>query len=833
VSSGIAIVRAPLMFASSGIAIVRAPLMFASSGIAIVRAPLTFVSSGIAIVRAPLTFASSGIAIVRAPAFGGALEGMVASSVHAMMRTLAVSACSALVLAGLLSCGTRRDPVDLLGAGDRLVEAEAAGAGRDAVLEAAAQGLRVNDVLRRGFPAGPPGRLVFTLDVPRDARLRLACAIDPRFHDRPGIEFFVKSRGADGRESILWSRVLDPIARPADRRWVEDEVDLTKVAGSGKTLVLETRGYEETGDPERAWWGTPAVVTPGRPAPLVIVYLVDTLRADHTGVYGYERDTTPALDAFARDGIVFEEAIAHASWTKPSVASILTSLLPGQHRAVQLRDALDPSNVTIARRLDERGWATGAAIANSVIYLADSAFDPGFDYFAGLHGEEDRPSKLVDAVAVVDAALGWLRAREGLPTFLYVHTMDPHVPYMPPPPFDTMFEPHPTPGHPAADPRTDYHEPLDRDRMVAQYDGEIAYGDREFGRFVGELRAAGRYDDALIIFVADHGEEFLDHGLWLHGRSVFDELVRVPLVVKLPGNAHAGRRVATQVQGVDIVPTILRAMGIEIPEGLMGRPLQEAITQSPAERPALSEISHRGFVAHGVRTERDKYIRRFSPDEDELYFDLRADPKEQHSVLDQHEERARFLEARAVEAMAPNPFRYVVEVTGGGSFELHLETRGWIEQVETDGLGAADVSTLGGNGRWLDLGVQPAGGAPRTVSFTVRPIGAPVTLSGTAGGRPLRPRDVAVAGSGFHPPRLPWHLPDIDADAEGRAGRNLFSPPPPSAKGVRVWLTPPAGGLMELDDATREQLRALGYLEPEPGGSAGDEAGAEHAPGPE
>ena len=732
-----------------------------------------------------------------------------------MTKTLTVRAGIGLLALGLAACRPGALPVDLLGAGDRLVEADAAGAGREAVLAAASRGLRIGDVLRRGLPAGPPGRLVFALDVPRDGRLAFACGIDPRFHDRPGVEFFVKARAGDGRETIVWSRVLDPIAREADRGWVESEVDLASYAGADRQLVLETRGYEETGDPERAWWGTPAVIRPGARAPLVVLYLVDTLRADHTGVYGYERATTPALDALAKDAVVFEQAVVHSSWTKPSVASILTSLLPGQHRAVQLRDPLDASHVTLAQRLDERGWATGAAIANSVIYGAESAFDRGFDLFAGLHGEDDRRSKLVDADVVTGAALGWLRSRAGLPTFLYVHTMDPHVPYMPPPPYDRMFEPHPAEGHPAADPRTDYLEPLDRERMIAQYDGEIAYGDRELGRFLDELRSAGLYDGALVVFVADHGEEFLDHGRWLHGRSVFDELIRVPLLVKLPGGRAAGRRVDGQVQAVDIVPTILEELGIPQPPGVAGVPLQRAIAGESVERTALAEISHRGFVAHGVRTGRDKYVRRFSPDDDELYFDLVRDPAEQTNLAGTHPERVRDLQARVEAAMSPNPFRYVVELAGSGAYELRLETGGWLEDVRAVGLGADERSALGGNGRRLDVAARPRPGKPRTVSFTVRPIGAPVTLSGRADGRPLRPADVVVAEAGRHPPALPWRLPDIESDAEREVGTNLFAPPREGLRGVRVWLSlPPEAELMELDEATREQLRALGYLGP-------------------
>jgi arylsulfatase A-like enzyme len=725
-----------------------------------------------------------------------------------MRPFLPLAATAAFLLAG---CGGPPPGIDLLGAGERLVEVRAASASREDVLAAGARGLRLNDVVRRGFPAGPPGRLRFALDVPKGARLRLACAIDPRFHDRPGVEFVVKL-GRDGKEEIAWSQVLDPIARPEHRAWVESDVDLARWAGPGRELVLETRGYEEKGDAERAWWGAPALSTGAR-AKLVIVYLVDTLRADHTGVYGYARNTTPELDAFARDAVVFDAAVVHASWTKPSVASILTSRLPGQHRAVQLRDPLDPANVTLAQRLDERGWATGAAIANSVIYGAESEFDRGFDVFAGLHGEDDRRSKLVGADVVVDAALAFVRSRRGLPTFQYVHTMDPHVPYEPPPPFDRMFEPHPTPEHPARDPRTDFKEPLDRERMIAQYDGDVAFGDREFGRFVEELKAAGLYEEALVVFLSDHGEEFLDHGGWLHGRTLFDELIRVPLVVKFPGNRGAGTRVAEQVQGVDVVPTVLEAMGVPLPGDLEGQPLQRALPGDAKPRPALAEISHRGFVAHGVRTEGDKFIRRFSPQDDELLFDLRKDPGETSSIAASNPQRVRFLQAQAEAGMAPNPFRYVLQLAGSGRFALRLETRGWLEGVEATGLGPRERQTLGGNGRWLDLVLQPRPGAPREIGFTVRPVGAPVHLSGTIDGRPLRGTDVAVGEGSFHPPELPFRLPDIESETDQDRGINLFAPPRKEAPGVRLWLAlPPGRSIQELDSESRERLRALGYV---------------------
>jgi arylsulfatase A-like enzyme len=512
--------------------------------------------------------------------------------------------------------------------------------------------------------------------------------------------------------------------------------------------------------------------------------------------------------------VVFEAAIVHASWTKPSVASLFTSTLPGRHRAVQLRDRLDPGLVTLAEMLQTRGYATGAAIANSVIYSAGSHFEQGFDFFAGLHGADDRPSKLVEAAGVVDTALEWIETRRGLPTFLYVHTMDPHVPYAPPPPFDRMFEPHPTADHPGVDPRYDYKEPLDRARLVAQYDGAIAYGDQEFGRFLEELKDRGLYDEALIIFLADHGEEFLDHGQWLHGRSVFDELIRVPLVVRFPGGRDGGRRVTQQVQAVDILPTILENEGLPVPPPpiISGRPLQRVVAGGAPEPTAVSEISHRGIVAHAIRTHRDKYVRSFSPVEDEMYFDLQDDPEELENRIDEAPERAASLKAAVEAAMVPNPFRHTLRLAGRGVYELSLKTGGWIEGVEVKGFGSADSHWLGASGRRLALQVHPRPGQPREVAFSIRPRGAPVRLEGTRDGRPLQVADVLIAREAVHPAEIPFFLPEIESESE--RVENIFTAPPAGLPGVHVWLAlAPGRHVMELDAATRERLKALGYLD--------------------
>ena len=718
----------------------------------------------------------------------------------------------AAVVAALAACSPPARPVDLLRAGKGRTYANVGGRDAAWIEGQTGKGIRINDVVRSTLNASPPSRYRFLVDISRGARLSFAYGIPTERHEKPAVEFVVKVRHGE-KEETAWTRLLDPLSRPAHRKWLSEEIDLAPYVGRGRELVFETRGFESDEDARQAFWADPGINVPDDRAPLAIVYLVDTLRADHTTPYGYARDTTPELAAFARDAVVFDQAISAASWTKPSVASLMTSLLPGRHRAVQLRDGLDPGLVTLAEMLQTKGFTSGAAVANSVIYSAGSNFDQGFDFFAGLHGAANRPSKVVEAGPVVDAGLRFLDERRGFPSFLYVHTMDPHVPYTPPAPFDRKYEPHPVPGHPAEDPRYDFKEPLDRERLIAQYDGEIAYGDQEFGRFVRELKSRGLYDRALIVFMADHGEEFEDHGKWLHGRSVFDELIRIPMVVKFPGQKGGGTRITQQVQTLDVLPTILEHFDLPVPAApvISGHPLQAVVKGGAPEPPAVSEISHRGFVAHGMRTARDKYIRRFSPEEDELYFDLRKDPRETVNLVEQNRERVRLLKAGVEAAMVPNPFRDTVRFVGPGTYQMLFKTGGWIEGVEPVGFGPSDRYDLDGNGRKLIVTVTPRPGQPREIAFSLRPQGAPVWLEGTRDGKPLTTADFYIAQEGIHPGEVPFKLPEIESEKERT--ENIFVPPLEAKRGVHVWLTlAPGHEVLRMDKETCERLRALGYV---------------------
>jgi arylsulfatase A-like enzyme len=705
----------------------------------------------------------------------------------------------------ILGAGCSEPPraVDLLRPGRaRLEEASAGGLDPRKVRSEVGAHQRIHEVARAALPAAPPSRYRFLTDVPADGRLFLAAGIPGRYRAGTAVEFAVSVRRR-GRETTLLSRLVDPANRPADRGWVPLEADLSKYAGRGVEIVLETRGFERSRAPDRAFWGAPAITT-GREtgAPVVVLYLVDTLRADHLSLYGYPRHTTPELERFARDGVVFDQAIAASNWTKPSVASIFTSLLPRDHRCVEGYNPLDPELVTLAEALHDRGFATGGVVVNPLVRGKNMHFDQGFDLF----GAPASPNRAEQAV---DAALSFVDARRGLPTFVYVHTMDAHTPYEPPSPFDRMFPPLPEPGGKASEP-ADYREPLDLDRLVGQYDGAIAYGDREFGRLLDGLRERGLYDRATIVFLADHGEEFLDHGAFGHGHTMFDELVRVPLVVKYAGRREAGRRVARQVPLLDVMPTVLKSQGVPPPPGIAGRPLEASFGETGPERPAVFESkaeTKAARVLYGARTSAAKYVRQLSVADTELYFDLRADPGEKRGHDPEAIARARALKPVAEASVTPPAYRFALRFDGAADYDVRLRTTGWIEVVDRAGLRPADRADVTDGGHLLDLRIAAGAGPPREVAFLARPHGAPVFMDGRRDGRPLAPSEIRSGGEGSPAPRIPFLLPGVD-DL-----RQPFAPPRGAAPGVALWLVPARAGHADvLDQETRESLKALGYL---------------------
>jgi arylsulfatase A-like enzyme len=363
------------------------------------------------------------------------------------------------------------------------------------------------------------------------------------------------------------------------------------------------------------------------PGPAFVWLSQDTVRADHLSLHGYGRPTSSRFDRLAADWVLFDNAVATASWTLPSLASQFTSRYPLFHGAERESRRRDERNPTLFEVLAGAGFTVIGVTANDFVSSYFGMAD-GFDvlrFTGGSEGPEGR-QRAEELNALVLQTLG---EAQGGRLALFVHYMDPHYPYDPPPPFDRLFRGDEPAGQPAG-----------RGRVEAAYDGEIAYTDAQIDLLLKELAGRGLLRDAVMAYTSDHGEEFLDHGGWRHSRTLYQEVLRVPFALRLPG--RSGRRVTMPVSLVDLAPTLLDALGVAAPASFQGRSLLplargESLPATAlfAETERNPDKSHRLAVRIGAL----KYILRTrnggDPDQplsEELY-DLDRDPQERSSDL--------------------------------------------------------------------------------------------------------------------------------------------------------------------------------------------------------
>ena len=395
--------------------------------------------------------------------------------------------------------------------------------------------------------------------------------------------------------------------------------------------------------------------------PNILLISVDTLRADHLPFYGYPRDTAPQLAArMAAGGVTFESAYAPSAWTVPSMATLLTGKDPSALvHVTDLRAFEVPRDeATLAERLHETGYQTAGFVGNFLLH-GGAGFRQGFVTYRLVQGGLD--SVTMPAERVLDPALEWLaaRPRKHEPFFLFAHFMDPHDPYTSPELVDGRSEYYPDYAGPLRG--EDVHEisvgatPLSDDpeadlrHLEALYDSEIRHVDRAAGRLIDAVETASTRP-TLVIFVADHGEEFLDHGGWTHSRTVYEEIVRVPMLIRLTGVVAGGRRVPELVGLEDVVPTVLAAAGVEH-EPMAGKNLLPVLLdpdRPPARRTVFVRHWNRGpiraaLLVGGTKTMIFNHRQPFSPEpgiEEFLHaedlrrlprfaaFDLERDPGE-------------------------------------------------------------------------------------------------------------------------------------------------------------------------------------------------------------
>jgi len=488
--------------------------------------------------------------------------------------------------------------------------------------------VRLGDEERQAIALSRKSTLRYHVLVPANGSLGFGVGVEGE-GDAP----FSIAVTADGQPT---TQVLTGMASGA---WTDHKVDLSRFAGETVRVDLSAEG-QGTG---RLAWNSPRILVPAvpernlEPAKNVVVVVIDTLRADKLRPFNPQtRVKTPAIDQFASDGAVFELAQAPENWTKPSVASILTGLHPQTHQQKTGDAALPSSAELLSEHLQGEGFATGGFIANG--YVSDRfGFDQGWDDYTNYIREE----KSTEAKDVFDDAGNWIEAHKDGRFFAYIQTIDPHVPYDPPGKYLQMYDPSEYAGQirprmtgdllekAKRNPPQVVFDARDKRQLEALHDGEITKHDHFFGAFLERLSALGLANDTLIVVTSDHGEEFDDHGSWGHGHSVYQELLHVPLMFRLPNRVPAGTKVGEAVSTLDISATVTDLLGVPAMahnEGhaLVGLMLGEAPSQ-PAV--AFSDFQDDRRV---ITTGRWKLILRGNLTS--TMFDLVADPLEKNQL---------------------------------------------------------------------------------------------------------------------------------------------------------------------------------------------------------
>jgi len=471
-----------------------------------------------------------------------------------------------------------------------------------------------------------------------------------------GVNFMVVLE-VDGRKRTIFQHYLSP--PPVEERetvsFLRQSLDLPRAENIRLSLITE--GNAEN----MAFWYNPVLFQKGKNSSNVILISVDTLRADHLGCYGYERETSPNIDSLANDSVLFSNVYASSPWTLPSHVSMLTSLHGVHHQVYHDDERMDPAILTLADLLRKNHFFctafTGGGFVSSVY-----GFSKGFDMYQEGGGGVHRQDAAEYSCGLVTEWLDTHSKNKNF--FLFVHTYQPHDPYACPEPYRDMFLSEDAKwrhinlmGHLGG--RSNLFKPLpegERQNIEDLYDGEVRYTDEALiGPLIQKLKQLDLYDRTLIIFTSDHGEEFYDHKSWGHGHQLYDESLKVPLLIKFPGSRFRGTKISNIVSLVDVMPTILDELRIDISElSLDGKSLFPVIEGKDKEdRSFWADIgdnvlnSHvpqkistnsgtEKFILNKKYTEEDLSYFEYPPPDTgpvELY-ELKGDPREELNIAD-------------------------------------------------------------------------------------------------------------------------------------------------------------------------------------------------------
>ena len=419
--------------------------------------------------------------------------------------------------------------------------------------------------------APPRSEFSYTLSLPQRAVLDFGIGIvrdensERLILDKEkGVNFLITLEHKGRKKTIFQNYVNLPSGQEEDVFFLfRHKIELPRLAKEAQ-LSLLTQGEKGV----FSFWYNPVVYRPPEERKNVILICLDTLRADHLGCYGYPRKTSPNIDSLTTDSALFLNTYASSPWTLPSHVSLFTSLSGVQHQVYYHDEKMDPSLVTLAEILRQHYFFcpafTGGGFVNP-----EYGFSKGFDvYYTGEGGVYYHNS----AQLVYQIVSQWLERNGDKNFFMFIHTYQPHDPYACPYPYKTMFlDDKPKwrqinlAGY-LGEKRGIFRELPEKERqnIIGLYDGEVRYADERLIKpLLEKLKEMNLYDQTMVIFTSDHGEEFYDHRSWLHGHNLYDESLKVPLIIKFPESKFAGKRIETLVRLIDLMPTILEDLGID------------------------------------------------------------------------------------------------------------------------------------------------------------------------------------------------------------------------------------------------------------------------------
>jgi len=563
---------------------------------------------------------------------------------------------------------------------------------------------------------------------------------------------------------------------------------------------------------------------------LIIIYLIDTLRPDHLGCYGYKRETSPNIDAFAGESVLFEKAYSQAPWTNPSVASLFTGLYPAYNGVMEKNQKLLSNLTTLADVLSSHNITNAGFVTNPWV-SSFFGFNQGFQSY--LDEKTDTPGA---TQAVVD----YLRKMEpNSKHFIYIHVMDPHDPYSPPPPYDKLFDPE----YKGAVTGENFDEwganipDEDKRHVISLYDGEIRSTDDAFGELIQRLRELGIYDRSLIMVTADHGEEFLEHQRWKHGRDLYESLIHVPLIIHFPEGALGGKRVSQTANLVDLFPTILDALDLEYKGHLQGSSLYPLLYGSgKIKRPVFSQESRVERELFSVVDDHYKLIDETTPEKRVRLFDLRKDPLEQTDISGSMPKQVEVMRNWGQKILEGAQTGVTLRLLGDGRphrIQGSISTNGRF--ISSSGYQASpqDLIQISEDNKLLtwDFSLHEAvvlnmPDGTKTVPvyfpgekgfrFKTDPENALLDFDLRLDGKPF-PADLILFGKfGEHPSVMPFELYAKDSRLIMEAysmPRNFSSPDNPLLKCL-IWNIPGLSSAHEVDmtPEIKKRLKALGYL---------------------